>query len=63
MKPETTPDHPEDEYKNPDAIWLQPWCADCDHHSFREGRQWCQDEVWEKCEECGRKPIKYVRVA
>jgi hypothetical protein len=44
------------------TIWLQPWCDDCARNCNPEngGRQWCQDEVWGACEECGLKPVKYV---
>src|SRR5690349_4324955 len=40
-------------------IWLQPKC--CGEHEFN-GRQWCQDEVWEECD-CPepRQATKYVR--
>jgi hypothetical protein len=43
------------------TIWLQPWCNGCDKHAFGvdSGRQWCEDEVWDDCEECGAKPVKY----
>jgi hypothetical protein len=42
-------------------IWLQPWCDGCAKHcSNGEGRLWCQDDVWEKCEECGQKSVRYV---
>jgi hypothetical protein len=46
-----------DEHKE---IWLQPWCAGCKQHSGCEGRQWCQDDVWGKCDECGEKSVRYV---
>ena len=47
-----------------DVIWLQPWCAGCEMHaSYGEGRRWCQDDVFEPCEECGQKSVKYVRGA
>lgn len=42
-------------------IWLQPWCDSCAaQHTNSYGRQWCQDDVWGKCEECGQKSEKYV---
>ena len=56
---------------NHPVIWLQPWCDSCDLHSD-EGRQWCQDNVWDKCdgagftfgvgrrEGCKQMPVKYV---
>ena len=44
------------------VIWLQPWCAGCEMnrtiHSY-EGRQWCEDDVWEKCDGCGAKSVRY----
>lgn len=44
------------------VIWLQPWCAECaKHHYADEGRMWCQDDVWGRCEECGAKPVRYIR--
>lgn len=43
-------DHPE--------IWLEPKCAENNHP---EGRQWCQDAVFETCSECGEKPTRYIR--
>lgn len=44
-----------------ETIWLQPWCKGCDKNSYgSDGRQWCEDEVWGECEECGRKPVKYT---
>lgn len=43
------------------TIWLQPWCKGCEQHAYgTEGRQWCEDDPWGECEECGRKPVKYV---
>jgi hypothetical protein len=42
-----------------EEIWLQPWCPVCNLNSY-EGRMWCQDNVWDRCEECGEKPVKYV---
>lgn len=43
------------------VIWLQPWCDHCDSHcNGHMGRMWCQDNVFETCEECGREPVKYV---
>jgi hypothetical protein len=47
-----------------DVIWLQPWCAGCEMHaSYGEGRQWCRNDVFEPCEECGQKSVKYVRAS
>ena len=43
----------------PERIYLQPNC--CAHHSY-EGRQWCEDAVWEECECENPLPIvKYIR--
>lgn len=43
------------------TIWLQPWCRDCEHHDKQSdtGRLWCQDDVWGKCDECGRPSVKF----
>jgi len=44
-----------------ETIWLQPWCNGCDRYNHGgDGRQWCQDNVFEDCPECGRKPVKYA---
>ena len=40
-------------------IWLQPWCDACDRYDNYE-RLWCQDNVWDNCEACGRPAVKYV---
>lgn len=44
------------------TIWLQPWCDGCETHAWGAsgGRQWCQDDVWEDCSECGAKSVKYI---
>jgi hypothetical protein len=43
------------------AIWLQPWCNDCELNDASDtGRQWCQDDAWGKCDECDRRSVKYV---
>lgn len=43
------------------TIWLQPWCDGCDTYAnYGEGRHWCQDDIFEDCGECGRKPVKYT---
>ena len=44
-------------------IWLQPWCNACETTGGRfggDGRQWCQDNVWDKCDECEREAVRYV---
>ncbi len=38
------------------VIWLAPGCDSC----FGYERMWCQDNVFDPCEECGAKPVKYV---
>src|SRR5437868_10340340 len=38
-------------------IWLEPKCSDV----CGDGRSWCQDDVWEKCDECGSPAVKYIR--
>lgn len=42
-----TPDH--------ERIWLEPNCADA------EERNWCEDDLWGECDECGIKPTQYIR--
>jgi hypothetical protein len=49
------------------TIWLQPWCDGCEKACYgsdgsdgSDGRQWCQDNVWDQCEECDNKSVKYV---
>lgn len=44
-----------------DVIWLQPWCDGCEKHCGYEGRNWCQDDVWGKCDECGNKSVRFIR--
>lgn len=41
------------------VIWLQPWCNKCES-SPGDGRQWCKDDVWDACDECERRAVKYV---
>lgn len=45
-----------------EVIWLQPWCDACEKNSFggHDGRLWCQDNVWDQCDGCERKAVKYV---
>ena len=53
-----------DEGRHHETIWLQPWCDGCETHCRAdEGRQWCQDDVWEDCGECGNKSVRYVLVS
>ena len=49
------------DYQDPKVIWLQPWCDACELHVY-EGRQWGQDNVWDKCdsESCKQMPVKYI---
>ena len=47
------------EWEDPKVIWLQPWCEGCQRHSGYEGRNWCDHDVWGKCDECGRKAVRY----
>ena len=43
------------------TIYLQPWCKDCALNDVSDtGRLWCQDDVWDECEVCQRKSVKYV---
>lgn len=45
---------------DPKDIWLQPWCKNCESfRHFDDGRQWCEHDVWVKCDECGAPSIKY----
>jgi hypothetical protein len=46
------------EYTEHKEIWLQPWCDECDRTQF--DRMWCQNNVWDKCDDCGREPVKFV---
>ena len=53
---------------DPKEIWLQPWCDECERTGIHdsvgpsEGRQWCQDDVWGKCDaiDCDQKSVRYV---
>lgn len=36
------------------VIYLGPACQE-----NGDGREWCQDEVWEQCD-CGHRPVKFV---
>lgn len=44
-------------YELPIIIYLSPDCTNC--HKWNEV-QWCEDNVFEPCEECGRQPRKFV---
>ena len=41
-----------------DVIWLQPWCDKC--AASGEDRLWCQDNVWDACDLCERRSVRYV---
>ena len=49
---------PLDETPEHKTIWLQPWCDKCSRCG--EDRNWCEDDVWVACEECGKPSVKYV---
>lgn len=38
-------------------IWLEPKCAE----ASGEGRAWCQDDAWGRCDDCDLEPVKYIR--
>ena len=40
------------------SVWLGPRCGD----EAPDGREWCQDEVWERCSECGAEPVPYAPI-
>lgn len=42
----------------PKRIYLQPWCEGCEKHNW-EGRQWCEDDPWGPCDECGAQATVY----
>ena len=43
----------------PEIVWLQPWCEECSNHS-RGDWQWCDEDIFDPCEECGATSKKYV---
>ena len=49
-------------YKHPKELWLSPWCDGCapNHCSYDDGRLWCEQNIFEPCEHCGRVAEKYV---
>lgn len=51
-----------DTYNHPKELWLSPWCDDCEDAALigDEGRQWCQENIFEPCVECGRMPDRYL---
>lgn len=48
--------------KDPKIIWLEPSCDECENarNRYDDGRTWCQDNVYDPCEYCGRQATKYV---
>lgn len=38
------------------TIWLAPGCEG----QCAQDREWCSDNVFEPCEECGAMPVKYI---
>ena len=43
------------------VIWIEPHCENCVRGFYSgEGPTWCQDDVYEPCEECGKRATKYV---
>lgn len=56
--------HPREGYQDRELVYLQPWCEQCENgNSGGEERLWCEDDVWEQCEEysCRCRSIAYVR--
>jgi len=41
------------------TIWLSPECDKC---RYQTERLWCQDDVFEPCEQCGRGPSRYALI-
>jgi hypothetical protein len=44
--------------KNPKVIWLAPACSCCGTID----REWCENDVWGECEECGEPSARYELV-
>lgn len=42
-----------------DVIYLQPWCDSC--AAVQSDVEWCEDDVWEKCEECPALSTKFLK--
>ena len=42
-------------YSDHKIIWLSPACDDCDPE-----RLWCDDDVFDPCEDCGRGSSKFI---
>ena len=42
---------------SPEHIWLEPKCAECND----TGRLWCEEDVWERCGDCGAVSVRYIR--
>ena len=50
-------------YEHPKTLWLSPACDGCGDEActnFEEGRTWCQENIFDPCEECGREAEQYV---
>lgn len=43
--------------QNHEQIWLEPLCQE----ESSEGRLWCWEDVWGKCDDCGAPTVRYVR--
>ena len=43
------------EENNPKVIYLGPFCQE---QGLLDGREWCQDDVWDACE-CGHESVRY----
>ena len=46
-----------------ETIWLQPWCEGCERYRSSEGRNWCEDDLWGTCDECGNPSVQFVLAA
>lgn len=47
--------------KDPEVIWLQPWCEDCPINMGGSLRWREEGACSEGCSECQRQPVKYVK--
>lgn len=41
---------------DPLVIWLGPSCDSCRGNE----REWSADDVFDRCDECGAPPVKYI---
>jgi hypothetical protein len=47
-------------FEQPTRIYLQPWCGRCEGSVFLgDGRQWCVDDTWGPCGDCGQQAVAY----